>query len=475
MSARVSESSSVSHGTEDRPSVLRRVPRASRNGVGATSVTLILSQFAGSAIGLVYWLVAAHQLDKAQLGLDAAVINSALLASNLGSLDLVNAIPRYLPAAGSRSGVFIKVAYSVSVVLGLATAAVFLIGVDTWSPTLSVLVTNRAWLLWFLLTVVVWCVFSLQDSVLMGFQRSQWIPAENLSFSVLKLLMLFGFLQFAPEYALIGSWTVSAGVFVVIVNAGLVRRVVIHETVHQPSTLPPRRKLARSVLVGNSSNIIAIIIGGSLPIIVAERLGAESNASYYLAYTLSYVLFLAPRYVGLVVLAQAEHHRDRFDALAIRAALASMAVVGVSVVIAWVGAGPLLGLLDSGYDTETVELMRLMCLAAIPHCVVQLTGSWARGHQRLGLAFVITFTEYLLLGGLVLALLGGNGLMGVGWAWLITECTIALAIVLMGVRGRHISTHLVLEAARDGSRSLTRMVDRARRRSAPPTSEEPSA
>ena len=134
--------------------------------IGGASAVLIGSSFVSSAIGLAYWLVAARSLSPAQLGLDAAVVNTVMLATNLGSLDLVHAVPRYLPAAGNRAAAFVRTSYGVAVGLSLLVAAVFLVGVRTWTPSLAYLVDQVAWTALFLLAVMAWSTFALATATM---------------------------------------------------------------------------------------------------------------------------------------------------------------------------------------------------------------------------------------------------------------------------------------------------------------------
>lgn len=416
----------VSVPTVEIPAVAPRRVRQGRGGIGRASVMLIASNFVTSAIGLVYWLVAARQLDQAQLGLDAAVVNTVILASNLGSLDLVHAIPRYLPAAGHRARAFVTASYGVALACSLAVAAVLLLGVQTFTPTLGFLVDQWQWTALFLLAVAAWSTFALQDCVLIALRRNAWVPIENVVFAVAKLVLLVVLVDVLPEYAVLLSWALPALAFVLIVNLGVVRPAVRPTLPPLPVTLPPRRRLARTVLVGNGANVVAIVVGGSLPLIVTERFGAAANASYYLAWSMAYVLFLAPRYVSLVVLSSAEHAPERLDGVTVRATLTSSALVGAAALVALVLARPVLGLVGEAYEHDAVALLRLMCLAAVPHCVVVMAAAWARARQRVGAAVVVTAVEYAMVALFAVVLVAPVGLVGLGWAWLLGDSIVAV-------------------------------------------------
>lgn len=428
---------------------VRRSLRAASAGesIGAASVVLIGSSFVTSAVGLLYWLVAARSLEPAQLGFDAAVINTVMLASNLGALDLVHAVPRYLPAAGRRAGAFVRTTYGVAVGLSLLAAAVFLVGVRRWTPSLSFLVDDLLWTGLFLVAVVAWSTFALQDCVLIALRRSAWVPIENVLFAVLKLVLLLVLVDVAPRYAVVLSWVLPALLFVAIVNLGVVRRAVRPTAATLPDSLPPRRRLARTVVVGNGANIVGIVVSGLLPLLVTERFGGAANASYYLAWSMAYVLFLAPRYVSLVVLSRAEHEPERLDEVTLRATLASTALVGVSALVAIVVAEPVLGLVGSTYRHEAVAMLRLMCLAAIPHCVVVMAAAWARGRQRIVMAVIVSSSEYVAVLVFALLFVGRLGVVGFAWAWLAANAVIAVAVLVWAGR----TWHLRLSQVRSGS------------------------
>jgi O-antigen/teichoic acid export membrane protein len=139
-----------------------------------------------------------------------------------------------------------------------------------------------------------------------------------------------------------------------------------------------------------------------------------------------------------VVLSRAEHQPEQLDDITLRATLASTALVGVAALVALVLARPVLGMVGSAYQDEAVGLLQLMCLAAVPRCVVVMVAAWARGRQRIVLAVMVSIAEYIAMIGFALLFVGRMGVMGFGWAWLAGE-TLA-AVVLAGVawRTRHI-------------------------------------
>lgn len=403
-------------------------------GIGRTSVLLIGSNFATSAIGLLYWILAARRLDAAQLGVDAALVNTIVFVTNLGSLDLGNATPRFLPSSGRHAARFVGWVYAIATTLGLVVAVVYLLGADRWTPSLRIVVDEPLWAVMFCVGVVAWSIFALQDTVLIGLGQSRWIPPENVTFAVAKLGLLLALLEWSPRHAVLLSWVLPAAVFAVAVNLGIIRPALRDPDVVRPDRLPPVRRVARTVIVGNTANLMGIVALGVVPLVITERLGAQANASYYLAWTMAYVLFLAPRYVSLAVLARSHDTDDRFDAHSVRAALVSGGVVAASAAIASVLARPVLELVGSDYSDAAVDVLRILCWAAVPNVVVTIAIGWARGRDRLGTAITLNAAQYGAVLTVVIVAAERLGVRGIAWTWFAVTSMLAGVVVLVGRR-----------------------------------------
>jgi Na+-driven multidrug efflux pump len=204
-------------------------------------------------------------------------------------------------------------------------------------------------------------------------------------------------------------------------------------TAGSEGSLPPAGRLAGLVLTGAAANVVGTVVVGLMPLVVTAHLGSAATAGYQLAWSAAYVLFLAPRYVAQAVLARAGTDTGRLDSVIAAASAGALALVGLAATVAVVAAGPVLGLVGSSYRDDTTGLLRLMALAAVPHCVLVLAGAWARGHQRPAVAVAVTSTEYLTVMVLALVLVPRRGLVGMGWAWLVGE-TLVAAVVLIAHR-----------------------------------------
>ena len=73
---------------------------------------------------------------------------------------------------------------------------------------------------------MVWIVFVLQDNTLIGLRRSTYIPAENLGFSIAKIVLVLVLAVQAPRWGVFASFPVAAAVAVLFVSGFLLPRLL---------------------------------------------------------------------------------------------------------------------------------------------------------------------------------------------------------------------------------------------------------
>jgi len=121
----------------------------------------------------------------------------------------------------------------------------------------------------------------------------------------------------------------------------------------------------------------------TVPLIVATTVDAGVNAAFYLAWSITTMVFLVPQTIGQVVLSEASRHRESGERpflLGLAVALPLMAVASLG---AWLGAPLATTVFGADYGVTT-EVLPVLCLAAVPWAItsiclsrVRVGGSWA--------------------------------------------------------------------------------------------------
>src|SRR5579863_1145825 len=124
------------------------------------AIALIISSAGSSTIGILFWAIAAHLATHAAVGRTTAEIAAMLLLANLAQLSYGSIFERFLPIAGHLTGGFVRRAYSTCLVFALVLATAYVIA----GFGHSFLPSSLLWRALFVVSVVLWTIFALQDS-----------------------------------------------------------------------------------------------------------------------------------------------------------------------------------------------------------------------------------------------------------------------------------------------------------------------
>jgi O-antigen/teichoic acid export membrane protein len=396
---------------------------------------LVASSAITSVLGLVFWLVAARRFTAEVIGISSATISAMLLLANLGQLNLVNALNRFVPRAGPATRRVVAGSYAAAVVLGGAAAVVFLVGLEVWSPELVSLVDQPRLGLWFVVATMGWTVFVLQDGALTGLRKATFVTIENFVYAVAKLGLLFIPLLIVDDFAVFLAWTIPLLPVLAVVNGVMFARLIpAHAGVadHDAPTTT-MRVIARFAGIDYVSSMIWTATVNVLPLIVLGVAGAEANAGFFLAWSVAYSLQLVSRYMGMSLITEASMERSQLFGLAYRTTVQTyLLVIPAAIVIA--AAAPLILRVFGASYTDAAGLLRLLALAAIPVTLNVIYMSILRVQRRMGALLVMSSATAVLVVPASLVLLRSMGVAGVGIAWLGAQIAIAVVVAVTQFR-----------------------------------------
>ena len=391
---------------------------------------LVLSSGLTSALGLVYWVVAARLYSPAAVGVSAALISGMTLIANLAHFNLKSALNRFLPRAGTTTARFVVRSYVVALAASALGSLIFLAGLGIWAPRLEFLDASPALAIWFVASTMAWTIFVLQDNVLAGIRQATWVPVENLIYALAKIAALFAVAAVAPTLGVFAAWSAPLLLLVIPVNLLLFRRLIprhVRITRGKEQTVPAWR-VARYVAADYSAYLILTATMGALPLVVLGVLGAEASAFYFVSWSIAYALYLIGSGMGMSMIAEASLEPARLRARTRQTVIETARILVPAVAVVVVAAPIILELLGGAYARESVTLLRLLALSALPWTVFVTYTNVARVERRMGA--VVGATAALC--GLVLAfglpLLGELGINGLGVAWLAAQSAVATAI-----------------------------------------------
>jgi len=391
---------------------------------------LMVSTAATSALGMLYWILAARYYPPNVVGLNAAAVSMLTFLAAVAQGPSMSAMLRYIPVAGSDTKRLVLWAYLSSTLLALLVGGGFLLTIDFWSPLLDFLGQDIWLALWFLLGVVGWCIFALQDNVLTGLRETIFVPIENIPYAVVKIGMLIVIATSFTAYGILASWTLPMVLTLLPVNYLIFRTLIPrHQKTHKEERLAYSPRQISFYIAGNYIALIfQTMVMRLLPVMVTNVAGATSSAYFFLPFTIATSLRLIIANMSTSLTVELAAHSHQLSAYSYRFLIHTTAIIIPPVIMLWIGGPYILHFSGPGYAEEGTQLIRLLALSAFPNVIILLHLGVARAQHRTSEAIFRQFALCVLTLGLSYYLLGIYGITGVGVAVLVSDSLVALVL-----------------------------------------------
>ncbi|CAL9556472.1 hypothetical protein SUDANB140_04559 [Streptomyces sp. enrichment culture] len=390
---------------------------------------LMLSTGVSAVLGLGFWLVAARYYSEEAVGQGSAAIAAMRLLASITATTMIGAVVRFVPRAGRATGPLVWRAYAASSAVVAVAAVVFLLTLDLWGASYAPLGTLGAGTL-FVAACVAWALLTLQDGVLTGLRKAEWVPAGNAVFSVGKLILLAVFATTLPVLGIFVSWAVAIAFSTLPLGWLIFRRLIPRQAAADRDVEPPRVREMGRFLAGDSLGaLFSLAMINLLPVMVAVNFSAAQNGYFYVAYTVGGTMEFMAINMASSLTAHASHDPRRL-ADGVRGALRRMTLLLVPVVLFLVAFAPqILAPFDEDYAEHGSTVLRLLALGALPRIVVELYIGVLRVQGRTGVLAAVQGAMCALVLGSATVLFTPAGIAGAGWAVLVGMSVVAVGCV----------------------------------------------
>lgn len=426
--------------------MVRTVVLHVRDPLYLNAYALMASNLLSSAIGLVYWALAARLYPIEYVGLGSATISLVIFLSGIAQLNLRTALVRLVPEAGRVMPRLVRSAYiastAVSVVVGVAVFTIM--GWLDIEPVASLANAHGVSLPAVVLlsgAVVVWSIFNIQDGLLAGLRRTIWVPVENVLYGLGKMVLLVVMAAALPVVGIALSWFVPVVVAVAMVSVVVALRWIpehVQAAGAERSSRTPlvdeRGRLLRYVASDYGAALFALAASALLPVLIAATRGPAEGAYFYLAWIVAVSLDLLPANTTASLTVETASGQADLATETRRAVIHMVRLVVPLALLIAVLAPWLLQVFGQAYAAQGTDLLRLLALGVIPYIAVStgLAVARVRGRSRELLAVQATLSV-LVLGGSVV-LVGSFGLAGVGVAVLGARLIVGGVLALTRLR-----------------------------------------
>ncbi|GGK76341.1 hypothetical protein Sme01_52120 [Sphaerisporangium melleum] len=421
--------------TAGRLTVLRRrLLRDLRNPLFLNGYALMANTGITAVLGMGYWLLAARLYAPEDFGRSQALITAMRLFAGLIALGLTGALARFIPVAGRRTGGLIARGYFIATLTALVAALGFLLTLPFWGENYATLAGVGPGL-FFLASVAIWTVFTLQDVALAGMRQAVWVPVNSFAFGLVKMGLLVAVAGTLPRDGIYVSWVVPTALALIPINLLIFGVLVPRHAARTPAgSRPPRLREIGRFLAGDYPGALSILaIVYFLPVYVASRVSGELFGYFAIPQTLGAMIELLAINMATSLTVEGSGDRSRLAANCLQALRRSYLIIIPAVAVTVAAAPLILSVFGPGFAEHGAPLLRLMAIAVLPRVLIEiyLSSLRARSEARLLAAVQIGLAVLVLSSSIIL--LPVAGITAVGYGLLFSEVLVAL-LILPGLR-----------------------------------------
>jgi O-antigen/teichoic acid export membrane protein len=374
-------------------------------------------------LGFLFWLVAAHQFSRPEVGVAAAAVSAMMLCTQLAIGGVGSAVITCFAEFRHRPAALLDTSGTVVIVSAVLAAGGFFIIAALGLRHLDAVPSNPLYALAFVAMTIFGTLAILIDEISISLGRGEQVLVRGVVFGATTLAgigVLPMLLHHAGSAAIFAPWAVAGAV-----NVGLgifQLRGMLPDYHFRPRV---ERDMRRLLLRHGSPNYALTLAerapGLILPIVVTQVLTPADNSTWYAVWMMAWVVYTLPISAGLTLFAEGSNRPAQL-AQATRAAVRVALVVGiVSSLLIGSLAHFALSLLGSAYGATGAGPLRILLLAFVPITFVQAYFAGSRARRQLGEAVA---TGWISAGASVAAAAAGaviGGLEGMAYAWLAVQ------------------------------------------------------
>jgi O-antigen/teichoic acid export membrane protein len=391
--------------------LLRTIADHARDPLYKNSFFILLTPIVGAGFGFIFWTLAAKLYLAQDVGIATALISSLKLLALLSRFGLDLSTIRFFPEH-DKSKVF-----STSTIITMAFTVffgiIFIIGIDLFSPKLHLLksLTNSLVFLIFL--------FASSLVVLIGIS---FVGLRKAEFYFLQNLLVGSRILFIFPFVYLGAMGIFGAAGISLILSILVSLVYLHRSGIRPTFRVDTVFLNDALHFSAGNYLAALFISGPnwiLPIVVLNILGAEQTAYYYIAFAIVSLLFMIPNAISTSLFVEGSHG-EALKRITIKSVLAIFSLLIPAVLFLYFAGGWLLGIIGTDYSANGFEVLRVMVLASFFVAVNSIYYSIKRIQKDVKGLVILSGIVFVLLIGLSYPLMLQFGIVGLGYAWLIS-------------------------------------------------------
>jgi O-antigen/teichoic acid export membrane protein len=328
------------------------------------SYFLMATTVIGSILGFIFWILVARNYTPHDVGLATALISAANLLVAFSLLGFNFGILRFLPNEKDKQGM-INSCLTITFLFSILLSAIFISGIDIWSPALLFIRENMIFLLFIVVLVFTTALVRLQQTIFVALRSAELSFIQNIIFSVLKLILIVCLVAFSI-FGIISSVAIATCITLVVSTFFLTPRRV-HSYLPIPTV---KKKMIKDMFHISSGNYIAENFGtipnSVLPLMIINILNSEMNAYFFMSLTISNVLIMVPVAVNSSLFVEGSYAPEQFRNNVIKAIKFTFLLIIPAILGIFIFGDKLLLLFGKAYAENGFYVLCILVLSVIP-------------------------------------------------------------------------------------------------------------
>lgn len=373
-----------------------------------------------SALGFVYWWVAARMFSTGAVGLSSAAISAMTLLGTGGILGLGTLLVGELPRQAGKEPALISAALLLVACIAGAAGVILAFVAPFISRDLSPLGSNVGAIVLFAAGVSLTAITIVLDQAMIGLWRGNVQFFRNAFFSVVKLALVVAAglcLSRVTWLTIYTTWTAGNLLSLLPLAAYALWKKGWSRDVYRPQW-KLLWKLGPASLQHHVLNLILRAPVLLLPLLVTILLSVTVSAWFYVALMIANVVLSVSLALTTVLFAVKKAEPEVLAQKTRVTLTISLVITLLAALVIWLWAQPLLGCFGQAYAERAAWCLRLLGLAAFPLVVKNHYIVLCRIQDQMARAILLVIAGLALeLSGAALgAYLGGLTGLSLGWA-----------------------------------------------------------
>jgi O-antigen/teichoic acid export membrane protein len=409
------------------------VHRFKNDSLFRNSFYLMLSTAIMSIFGFIFWIIATRVYTPDQIGFATALISLTVLLSTFSQLGFNTGLVRFLPKSKKPNDTINTAIISTSIATLLISGG-FLLGINHFAPAFSELTTNPFYAVLFLVLMLMVTLNTLTDSVFIAHRAARYNVIVYTCFSIVKValpLLLVTFGSYGVFFAYTGSIIVAVTLSFYFMFKRFGYR--FHWDIERETVT----SIGKYSIGNYVSSFIATVPVLAMPTIIVNNFGASQAAFYYMASTISALLFVIPGATTQALLAEGSHDEAGIMSFVKGSAKLIGALLIPAVIILIVAGQYILAVFGKSYSNESANLLDVMAITTVITAANMICGTILRIQHQIKTMLIMNI-GYLFATALFVFLLLSHGVMGITIALLLGQLWSTLQfVVFFGLKRHH--------------------------------------